>query len=138
MNRLFSVLAVLVAATVVYVLKPPQQFDRPSEPARPPTVAPARPDVPEKVLKVLEHVDRRGEAMEGYEGGRHFGNFEKHLPQKDDRGKRIQYREWDVNPRRSGVNRGAERLVTGSDGAAYYTRDHYATFIRIRGPGNLP
>ena len=50
----------------------------------------------------------------------------------DENGRRIKYREWDVNPLRPGVNRGAERLVTGSDGTAYYTDDHYATFKKIR------
>ena len=48
-------------------------------------------------------------------------------------GKGITYREWDINPKPSGPGgRGAERLVTGSDGSAYYTADHYQTFIRIR------
>jgi dienelactone hydrolase len=88
--------------------------------------------VPEKVLKVLKHVDERGEALDGYEGGRTFLNVEKHLPQTDDAGKRIKYREWDVNPLRQGTNRGPERLVTGSDGSAYYTDDHYRTFTKIR------
>jgi dienelactone hydrolase len=88
--------------------------------------------VPEKVLKVLKHVDDRGEAPDGYEGGRTFLNVEKHLPQTDDAGKRIKYREWDVNPLRQGTNRGPERLVTGSDGSAYYTDDHYRTFTKIR------
>lgn len=96
-------------------------------------VKPAAPKgVPEKAIKVLEYVDKHGEAMEGYEGGRTFGNFERRLATADEKGRRIKYREWDVNPLRSGVNRGAERLITGSDGAAYYTDDHYATFKKIR------
>jgi hypothetical protein len=37
----------------------------------------------------------------------------------------------DVNPYQSGVNRGGERIVRGSDGSAYYTNDHYRTFTRI-------
>ncbi len=95
-----------------------------------PKVAPK--GVPDKALKVLEHVDRTGEAMDNYEGGRTFGNFERRLPQTDARGGRVRYREWDVNPLRPGVNRGAERLVTGSDGSAYYTADHYDSFTKIR------
>ncbi len=94
--------------------------------------------MPDKVLKVLEHVEKNGEAMDNYEGGRTFGNFERRLPQSDDNGRRIKYREWDVNPLRPGVNRGVERLVTGSNGAAYYTDDHYSTFKKIRGPGGQP
>ena len=70
--------------------------------------------------------------MQGYEGGRTFGNFERNLPMSDGQGRRIRYREWDVNPLRPGVNRGPERLVTGSDGSAYFTDDHYRTFKKIR------
>lgn len=88
--------------------------------------------IPDKVLKVLAYVDEHGEAMANYEGGRTFGNFEKLLPQTDDKGRKIRYREWDVNPLRPGVNRGAERLVTGSDHSAYYTDDHYKSFKKIR------
>jgi len=98
----------------------------------PKAVPPMPKGFPDKVLKVLKFVDENGEAMDNYEGGRTFGNFEKRLPQTDEKGRRIKYREWDVNPLRPGVNRGAERLVTGSDGSAYYTEDHYATFKKIR------
>jgi dienelactone hydrolase len=100
--------------------------------ARAPASKPAAEGIPAKVLKVLEHVDRYHEAPDGYEGGRTFGNFERRLPQADDKGRRIKYREWDVNPLRPGVNRGPERLITGSDGSAYYTADHYSTFKKIR------
>lgn len=104
--------------------------------AKPPAmVEPSVPKgVPEKALKILKHVDERGEAMDDYEGGRTFGNFEKRLAQNDDKGRRIRYREWDVNPLRQGVNRGPERLVTGSNGTAWFTSDHYQTFIKVRGP----
>jgi guanyl-specific ribonuclease Sa len=92
----------------------------------------AHANVPDKVLKVLAYVDEKGEPMPGYEGGRHFGNFEKRLPAADKDGKHIQYREWDVNPHHKGVNRGVERLITGSDFSAYFTDDHYQSFKRIR------
>lgn len=88
--------------------------------------------VPAKVGKVLAYVDEHNKAMENYEGGRNFGNFERLLPQKDEKGRPLRYREWDVNPLRRGVNRGAERLITGSDKSAYYTDDHYKTFKKIR------
>jgi guanyl-specific ribonuclease Sa len=88
--------------------------------------------VPEKALKVLKYIDKEGTAPPGYEGGRTFLNVEKLLPQTDGKGRRIKYREWDVNPLKPGVNRGPERLVTGSDNSAYYTGDHYKTFKKIR------
>jgi dienelactone hydrolase len=90
------------------------------------------PGVPAKVAKVLQHVEDEGRPLAGYEGGRTFLNIERLLPQQDAKGRRIKYREWDVNPLRPGVNRGAERLVTGSDGSAYYTSDHYRSFKKIR------
>jgi ribonuclease T1 len=88
--------------------------------------------IPAKVFKVLKYIDEHDRAPDGYVGGRTFGNFEQRLPRKDARGKPIRYREWDVNPRVRGQNRGPQRLVTGSDGSAYYTPDHYKTFKKIR------
>jgi ribonuclease T1 len=92
--------------------------------------------IPDKVTEVLRHIDARHSAPEGYEGGRPFHNAgrdgEEALPRKDGDGRPISYREWDVNPKVPGVNRGAERLVTGSDGSAYYTNDHYRTFTKVR------
>jgi guanyl-specific ribonuclease Sa len=103
-------------------------------PAADAATSPAR--VPEKVQRVLRHIDKTGEAPEGYEGGRTFLNLgrngEESLPRRDGRGRSISYREWDVNPHIPGHNRGAERLVTGADGSAYYTADHYRTFTKIR------
>ncbi|RIV18227.1 ribonuclease [Fibrisoma montanum] len=89
------------------------------------------PRIPKKVYDVLTYVRQYGRAPSGYVGGRRFGNFEGHLPRQDLSGRRIDYQEWDVNPKIQGRNRGAERLVTGSDGRAYFTRDHYNTFIEI-------
>ena len=50
------------------------------------------------------------------------------LPRQDAVGNPIIYKEYDINPYQRGVNRGAERIVIGSDGRAYYTSDHYSTF----------
>jgi len=92
--------------------------------------------VPAKVATVLHHLDTSHTAPAGYEGGRTFHNEgqggEHRLPQKDKAGNTISYQEWDVNPKVQGANRGAERLVTGSDGSAYYTSDHYRTFTKVR------
>ena len=94
-----------------------------------------RASVPQHALQVLAYVERNNRAPEGYEGGRTFLNLGKggdqSLPNFDSNANTIQYREWDVHPHVQGKNRGAERLVTGSDGSAYYTSDHYRTFVRI-------
>ena len=51
---------------------------------------------------------------------------------KSNNGNRIEYKEWDVNPKKPGKNRGAERLITGDNRSAYYTKDHYKTFIQFK------
>ena len=92
--------------------------------------------VPRHVLAVLNYVEQNGRAPEDYEGGRTFLNLgrdgEQKLPQSDAEGNPIKYREWDVHPHVPGKNRGAERLITSSDRHAYYTADHYRSFIRMR------
>jgi guanyl-specific ribonuclease Sa len=110
--------------------KPPPSVAKPMT-TKPKPTPPAN-TIPMKVLKVLEIIDDTNRAPDGYEGGRTFLNLEQLLPKKDAMGRSIRYREWDVNPLRPGVNRGAERLVTGSDGSAYYTDDHYRSFKKIR------
>lgn len=88
--------------------------------------------IPPKVFEVLDYIRKNDRAPEGYVGGRKFGNFEKLLPQKTPGGKPIQYREWDVNPKKEGQDRGSERLVTGSDERAWFTRDHYNSFVEVK------
>jgi ribonuclease T1 len=89
-------------------------------------------EVPAKVRKVLKHIEETGEAPEGYVGGRKFKNLEQLLPKIGKNNKRINYREWDVNPKIEGKNRGKERLVTGDDDSAYFTNDHYQSFKKIK------
>lgn len=89
--------------------------------------------VPARAWGVLSRIDAEASALPGFEGGTVFRNRESLLPSVDSRGASIAYREWDVHPYVEGVNRGGERLVTGSDGSAYFTTDHYKTFITVRG-----
>ena len=81
-------------------------------------------DVPQKARDVLAQIEKRlGEPPPGYVSGRAFQNRERQLP-------RGSYREYDVNPKVRGKDRGAERIVIERrTGRAYYTPDHYATFI---------
>lgn len=100
----------------------------------PRTVAPAQ--IPRGAWETLLYVRLHREAPPGHVGGRRFGNYgrggEQRLPDRAIRGGRVDYQEWDIYPRRPGRNRGAERLVTGSDGRAWYTADHYCTFTEMR------
>jgi guanyl-specific ribonuclease Sa len=92
--------------------------------------------VPQNANDVLDYVNATGEAPDGYQGGGIFQNDGRAgtqvLPTTDASGNPITYTEYDVNPYSPGVNRGTDRLVTGSDGSAYYTGDHYETFTQIQ------
>jgi guanyl-specific ribonuclease Sa len=88
--------------------------------------------IPVHARETLAYVRQHGFAPPGYVGGRVFGNYEGLLPRYNARRKRIEYREWDVRLKAEGRSRGAERLVTGSDGRAWYSADHYRTFIEVK------
>ncbi len=81
---------------------------------------------PKKAHDLLVQLrERRGEPLPGYVGGREFRNRERLLP-------RGLYREYDVNPKRRGRPRDAERIVIEQKtGKAYYTGDHYLTFVPL-------
>lgn len=137
-KRLIARLLILAALfAVVWFVRHRQQQSGRNETAPPPATTSGRSDthtaalVPAYVLQVLDYVQKNGRAPEGYVGGREFQNREKRLPGDDAGGRNIRYREWDVHPKEDGKNRGAERLVTGSDQSAWYTKDHYKTFQKI-------
>jgi guanyl-specific ribonuclease Sa len=94
------------------------------------------PQVPQKTQDVLKQIDEgkwpQAANAPGTRGGRPYRNGDGHLPTTDVSGKPITYQEWDVNPKVPGQDRGDERIVTGSDGSAWYTSDHYGTFQRLR------
>ena len=80
--------------------------------------------VPLSARETLNAIEtRHGDPPPGHIGGRTFQNRERVLP-------RGRYREYDVHPKVPGKNRGAERIVIDQrTGKAYYTADHYRTFI---------
>jgi len=75
------------------------------------------------VLAAIEA--HQGQPLAGYVGGRAFHNREGRLPAG-------RYREYDVHPRTPGQDRGPERLVIEQvTGRAYYSADHYRTFVPL-------
>jgi guanyl-specific ribonuclease Sa len=80
----------------------------------------------QKAKDLLKAIQQHGgNALPGYIGGRVFQNRERRLPPGH-------YREYDVNPKRRGRSRDAERIVIEQDtGRAYYTGNHYRTFIPL-------
>jgi guanyl-specific ribonuclease Sa len=86
----------------------------------------AREEIPLKAVRVYEHVLLTGRAPDGYVGGRLFENREQRLPQAG------RYREYDVNPKGTGLNRGPERIVVDLHSRkGWYSPDHYRTFYPI-------
>jgi guanyl-specific ribonuclease Sa len=79
-------------------------------------------------------VQSEGSLFPGYKGGRTFANDGRAgsqiLPPENG-----PFQEWDVNPYTKGVSRGGERIVTGQNGTAYYTNNHYQSFTQFWGPG---
>lgn len=87
--------------------------------------------VPNEAYEVAEYVLTNHKAPKGYVGGRVFENREHHLPSVDESNHLIVYQEFDIHPKIKGVNRGAERIIIGSNLARYYTSNHYKTFIEF-------
>lgn len=58
--------------------------------------------------------------------GARFNNIERRLPWS------ASYKEYRVSPAPGTQGAGTRRIVVGSDGAIYYTNDHYGSFGRIR------
>jgi len=81
---------------------------------------------PEKAYALVEALKQRhGEPLPGYVGGRPFQNREHRLPMG-------RYKEYDVNRKVPGRSRDAERIVVEQNtGKAYYTNDHYRTFLPL-------
>ncbi len=88
-------------------------------------------EIPAKVYEILKYVQTFHEPKDGYVGGREFHNYEGVLPKTKPDGEKIEYHEWDVNPKKRMLNRGKERIVTGDDKSAWYTNDHYKSFKKI-------
>jgi guanyl-specific ribonuclease Sa len=90
---------------------------------------------PANAWATFERAQAKGSPLAGYKGGSVFANDGRNGAAILPRGDSVTYRKWDVNPKVKGVDRGSERIVTGSDGTAYYTNDHYNSFTQFWGPG---
>ena len=87
--------------------------------------------IPQEAYDTLNYVDQNGRPPQGYKGGKVFQNDGRGggqvLP-----GNNTTYAEYDIHPKVPGVPRDAQRIVIGSDGSAWYTADHYTTFVNMR------
>ncbi len=81
------------------------------------------------VITAIARAIDRGGPFAYRKDGAVFGNREAILPARP----RGHWREYTV-PTLGESDRGPRRIVAGRDGELFYTRDHYRTFYRIRGP----
>ena len=90
---------------------------------------------PEDAAAVLDDLRGGDGRLPGYRGGDVFADDGRAggqvPPGTTSDGESIAYQEWDVKVHIKGVSRGGERLVTGSNGSAFYTSDHYTNFVQI-------
>lgn len=92
----------------------------------------AKVPVQDDAQNALKHIKENGTKVPGtVKGGVKFENREGRLPTVDGSGNAITYQEWDIEAPQPDGLRGLRRIVTGSDGKAYYTDDHYGTFTEI-------
>jgi ribonuclease T1 len=82
-------------------------------------------DLPREARATVELIQQGG-PFPYRKDGVTFGNRERLLPQA----RHGYYREYTVSTPGS-RDRGARRIVTGSNGELYYTDDHYRSFRRI-------
>lgn len=126
-KNFFSILILAISlSSLVFFLNRKQEKHKTGSHHHTATIGSA--SIPSYVYTIYEYIQQHHASPSGFEGGRIFHNREHHLPPIDHNGAMILYHEWDVHPHERGMNRGAERLITGDDGSAYYTRDHYNSF----------
>ncbi|MFI6168292.1 ribonuclease domain-containing protein [Nocardia sp. NPDC051052] len=132
-KRFVHILAVVAAAlTLVFGLSTGEQAPRS---VRGDSVVLVSAAVPQRAWDTLARIDVGTwppNDGSGTKGGGTWSNRDATLPSTDSSGRRITYQEWDVNIKKPGQNRDAERIVTGNDRSAWYTGDHYVSFTRMR------
>lgn len=84
-------------------------------------------DLPAEAKATLELITKGG-PYPYRQDGTVFANRERLLPQQQ----RGYYLEFTV-PTPGEKDRGARRIIAGSDGERFYTQDHYRTFLLITG-----
>jgi ribonuclease T1 len=125
-RRPLLALVVLVIALVVgYALKAADSRDGGGTGSSAPRPV-ALSSLPTQAAETVRLIDRGGPFPYPHNDGVVFHNDEHRLPSEPDG----YYREYTV-PTPGSDDRGARRIITGRNGAFYWTGDHYETFRRI-------
>ena len=122
-----SLIGIVVVALLSGLLAPPAPVFAREAGTTPATIHDIRVrELPAEAVATLKAI-RHGGPFAYERDGINFGNYERHLPQRE----RGYYREYTV-PTPGVKGRGARRIVAGRFGEYYYSDDHYRSFKRIR------
>jgi ribonuclease T1 len=88
-------------------------------------------NIPRAAYVALLYYDLYQQAPPSFNGIKIFYSKKSGLPEIDQTGKPIDYIESDIYPAIPKINRGTQRIVVGNNGAAYYTPNHYKSFVEI-------
>lgn len=88
-------------------------------------------NIPRAAYLALLYYQSYNQAPPSFSNIKKFYATRSPLPAHDQTGTRLNYIESDIYPVIPTINRGAERIVVGSDGSAYYTPNHYHSFVEI-------
>ncbi|MEV6116320.1 ribonuclease domain-containing protein [Streptomyces sp. NPDC052109] len=137
MIKKMTAIAAVSAAAVVLFTPSASAITRPGTTAAPAdhvvsSVGTAVPDHAQRTLSLIDAGQWPPHDNSGTRGGEAWPNRDGVLPGVDADGNPIHYLQWDVNRKQPGHPRDSERIVTGTDGSAWYTGDRLLTFTRMR------
>jgi ribonuclease T1 len=121
---LVALLALLVALAIGYAVR--ASSDGGSARHTPATTTVGLSTLPPQAAATVRLIEQGGPFPYPRNDGAAFHNLEHRLPAEPDG----YYHEYTV-PTPGSPDRGARRIITGSDGKFYYTGDHYQTFVRV-------
>lgn len=122
---LLALIALVAVLAVGYGINAARGHHAPSHPATSmPTQALSA--LPPQVAQTVRLIEQGGPYPYPRNDGAVFHNDEHLLPSEPDG----YYHEYTV-PTAGSSDRGARRIVTGRDGAFYYTADHYEAFVLV-------
>ena len=124
---LLALIALVLALAVGYGIKAARSQDSPRGPSTTQTAGRTPlSSLPAQAAQTVALIERGGPFPYPRNDGAVFHNNERALPGKSDG----YYREYTV-PTPGSADRGARRIITGSEGEVYYTPDHYGSFLRL-------
>lgn len=88
-------------------------------------------NIPRAAYTALLYYQLHKEAPPGFNGIKEFRSSKSGLPEIDQNGKPVAYIESDIFPVVPNINRGNQRIIVSNDGTAYFTPNHYQSFIEI-------